>query len=1788
TMATFSQGKASVISSSTPSSAQSRFIRLEEAAKELLRANVTSKKRTVSNALASIQFRTIDMLIPQDHVGGNTSATITASTVTTASKVISATIATTAIAATTTMATPSVSTTMFPSSLPTVSQPWLHAFPTNVSQPSLQVTLPPPGSRLETTPQLAYCINLLRTHLSSSRAAAITLAPQGPSQQASVDSILNSEEEQGRIRELTNMVIEEFASDVLKTSEKVLEVSLLGPYLDQEDHRKLLNCFIAEFETARILDIDLLQGLVRLVECASTDYLLPDDLVRALVVLRTRLQETHQQTAKHPFYLTLALSRLLDIMVEGKVQDLRRIVDHEPLVLLLGQLMDSPDLHLKHQATYALQGLLHVPNDETHRQYVLRQAGNIAMGILGVASVCKLDLGEFKDGVDHLYKAVGEAHEISTKIIGGIKSLMESGQDIAVSVKGSILSGSRRLWYTALREAQEHVRNGYLADLNRLVFQAPCRQDVEFQWGICLLLGEIAVDLQWTIATRQHSIEFLVELYRGETAWTSNDEVLRLILAIIRQVAALPDVVISDHAQLTLQCLEKEGNAVKQAFYRDALASSLHPYPLQVRYPVPSTSPLLAQVQAVPDVDYDLHKLRAQRLKTRENVLYTPLQAKPSFQSSDDTLFPLMEKSLEFLAGPGLVLLLLGDSGGGKSIFNLELEHKLWKEYKRGGAIPLHINLPTINNPQEDMIDKQLRRLRFFSDAQIQELRQSRQFIVICDGYDESQLKKNLYTTNLLNQPGQWRAKMIVSCRSQYLGLDYRARFQPSIDPYQKTVAEHFQEAVIASFSKDQIEQYVEQFVQQSPSHATDAVQPSWTTKGYMDKLNRIPGLIELVSNPFLLTIALQTLPKIIHSGQNLSQVRLTRVVLYDSFTNQWLETNKRRLEGSVLSSEAQSTFDNLLEAGFIQYGLSYQKDLAAAIFQHQDGAPVVEYTHLHDSRTWKVAFFAPDSQATLLREASPLSRSGNQYQFFHRSILEYLYSCSISDPFDPNQIPKHGSNAGESIRPFTAHPLNQRSIVGESSILQFLAERVELDASFGTRLLVAIEDSKTDETISVAAANAISILVRAGTRFNGTDLRGIRIPGADLCGGEFDSTNLEGADLSGVNMTKTCLRQANLGSAQMSGVQFGELPHLVLEKNRVVRIVFSSDGDLLAVSTERLIVIVFDTATWTIVAAYTGGGAIDISPTTRELAKGSKDKSVELGDILTGAPRLVLVGHDDDITCISFSLDGTQIAIASKDTTVSIWSTVSGDTLHTLRGHSKSVTGVAFSPTGLQLVSCSEDKTIRTWNAQTGTPLFIMNDHTDPILCVTYSPDGSRIASGDSRNAAAIWSAHTGQLFHGLSSPVGMVSGVAFSLNGHQVASCGEDGTVRLWNVSTGECVSVLSGHLFGVTSVAYSPTGGYIASGSVDETVRLWKVDRALSDATESSVNCNAWHNVDMSPDGTWIVISNSDNGTAQVWETQTGKPGTTLKGHTEAVNEVAFSPCGQQIVSTSDDTTIRLWCARTGASLQVLEGHTESVVGVVFSPNGSQIASTSKDRSVRIWETETGVTGRILEGHTDIVRGATYSPSGHQIASCSDDKTMRLWCAHTGVQLFVMDHSAEVDRVIFSPDGRELASVSMSYCELRCWDPQTGEHLERLDLEAKPYGVFCCCYSPLTKERQQQQLVVTAGTDGMMRVWDRTKLGPWSEVFQAKIGIVFKIQWKQSSSGDSYLVTLGVGSIRVWRLVEVEEDKYVLRLVWSMGKKELSLENANLSGVVGLNPVDQKLAEQRAAIIYSPKSY
>ncbi|KAF9539601.1 hypothetical protein EC957_005187 [Mortierella hygrophila] len=1007
-------------------------------------------------------------------------------------------------------------------------------FPENVIKPIYKTDLPKPHARVDRTPQLVYCCSLL-----SKAQEPLQLTSDSD---VSQDSPLDDKEKewvqlidpvlQDRYRWLVEQLVRAFADNPLKASDVVAEIVLVGPVLNRDTYRSLLSCFISKFEQTTALDVTLLQGLVQLVEGASSGYLVDDDLVRIATVLSKELSITHIGTSNHPLHLTLSLARVLDVMVAGKVKDLNRERDHQPMLQLLDGMENSDDVVQRYEAAYAYQALQYAPDDETPLQVLWRYAKVAAAGASAVSSVFKLDPEGLLKGIESLQEIGAAAVEAVSTGIEVVEALRVGADGTIRALENKFDFMQKRSWYLALHGTALFIRQGRLSDFKLVVSQAPCRHNANFQWGICRQLGEIAVDPLWDVPVCQQAVNFLGELYRSGSDWKPHVDVKRWILTILIQISGISDISVKDRAVALLLNLKK-----------DDMTEFLSSFSLSRRLPLPSTSPLLAKVQEIPKLEYDLHVLRLMRITDYKQAVYIDPMAKLSVQDTDDNLFPLMDKVRDFLAGDTQVMLILGDSGAGKSTFNRHLEHELWKKYQAGGRIPLFINLPSLERPEKDLVAEQLRTYNLLED-QIRELKMHRQFMLICDGYDESQLTSNLHTTNLFNQDGQWDVKLLVTCRIQYLGPDYRGRFEPkAVDRYARAASDLFQQAVMTPFSKEQIEDYVEHYVPLEPR--------TWVKKDYMDKLEAISNLMDLVRNPFLLTLSLEALPTVVQGKADLSRLRLTRAELYDTFVRHWMAVNKRRLEDQRLDRESQVAFEELLEAGFEQSGVKFQQDLATAIFVHQDGRPIVDYINKHDKSSWKAAFFSMDSETSLLRGASLLSRAGTQYRFVHRSVLEYFFSCTICGPtkehdeFDP---PIH-SDIPATLPTISTHPLSQRNLVAEPSIIQFLAERVQLDGRFKDELLAIIEQSKTEDQAARAAANAITILVKAGVRFNGADLRGIRVPGADMSGGEFDSAQLQEADLTGVNLTKSWIRQANFNKAQMKGVQFGELPYLKEEE---------------------------------------------------------------------------------------------------------------------------------------------------------------------------------------------------------------------------------------------------------------------------------------------------------------------------------------------------------------------------------------------------------------------------------------------------------------------------------------------------------------------------------------------------------------------------------------------------------------------------------------------------------------
>jgi len=216
-----------------------------------------------------------------------------------------------------------------------------------------------------------------------------------------------------------------------------------------------------------------------------------------------------------------------------------------------------------------------------------------------------------------------------------------------------------------------------------------------------------------------------------------------------------------------------------------------------------------------------------------------------------------------------------------------------------------------------------------------------------------------------------------------------------------------------------------------------------------------------------------------------------------------------------------------------------------------------------------------------------------------------------------------------------------------------------------------------------------------------------------------------------------------------------------------------------------------------------------------------------------------------------------------------------------------------------------------------------------------------------------------------------------------------------------------------------------------------------------------------VAFSPDGQ-ILASGAHDETVRLWQVTNGKPLHVLKGHKDLVHCVAFSPKEQILASGSDDKTVRLWRVTDGMALYSLKGHTNRVNSVAFSPNGQILASGSGDKTIRLWQVTNSVpqeTIPLLE-HTSLVHSVAFSPNGQILASGSGYKVW-LWQVADGVLLHTLEgHTNRVNSVAFSPYGQILASGSDDKT-VRLWRVGDGALLHTLDEHTR--GVNSVAFSP-----------------------------------------------------------------------------------------------------------------------------
>ncbi|QEH34868.1 Serine/threonine-protein kinase PknB [Aquisphaera giovannonii] len=341
-------------------------------------------------------------------------------------------------------------------------------------------------------------------------------------------------------------------------------------------------------------------------------------------------------------------------------------------------------------------------------------------------------------------------------------------------------------------------------------------------------------------------------------------------------------------------------------------------------------------------------------------------------------------------------------------------------------------------------------------------------------------------------------------------------------------------------------------------------------------------------------------------------------------------------------------------------------------------------------------------------------------------------------------------------------------------------------------------------------------------------------------------------------------------------------------------------------------------------------------------------------------------------------------------------------------------------------------------------------SDKSWTVSAVRFLGDGRRIASASKDGFIRIWDAEDGRCLHRLGESTRAIYGLAVQPGTGLLAAGGEDGVVRIWDPDGGRLMRRIDTGPDTIYALAFSPDGRTLATGhgypALEEVghmrgkgvIRTWdaaagRLERTLRGHTQNLMG------LAYSPDGgrlasvsgSWLTVPQvaSRPGELILWDAATGEEVRRVQGHEGPLTGLAYSPGGDLIATSSWDGTIRLWDALRGAPRRVFTGHQDWVLAVAFSPEGSHLASAGADGAIKVWDLAGGRGCNVLRGHTKNVTCVAYSPDGRRIASGSSDQTVKLWDADVRREARVWRGAGgPVARVAFFADGgRLLASAN-----------------------------------------------------------------------------------------------------------------------------------------------------------------
>jgi RNA polymerase sigma factor (sigma-70 family) len=409
-------------------------------------------------------------------------------------------------------------------------------------------------------------------------------------------------------------------------------------------------------------------------------------------------------------------------------------------------------------------------------------------------------------------------------------------------------------------------------------------------------------------------------------------------------------------------------------------------------------------------------------------------------------------------------------------------------------------------------------------------------------------------------------------------------------------------------------------------------------------------------------------------------------------------------------------------------------------------------------------------------------------------------------------------------------------------------------------------------------------------------------------------------------------------------------------------------------------------------------------------------------------------------------------------------------------------VQSMAFLP-GDRVVVSTGFRGIYFWDAATGKELRRIRVSEDGAGPFALSEDGKLLAAVCDR-VIRVWDVGSGREMGKLSGRAGRLG---FSHDGRTLATLDDQGILCLWSWREGKQLRRMGTGHYNILGVAFSADDRTVLSWDMRE-MRLWEAGsgRLRQAIPYPNAGCTYLDRVVMSADGKLAAHSVLDQ-PVRLFETATGKE----IGRMEAgqVRVLGFTPDGRGLLlSERQKEGAALWDIARGKEVYRINTGRQAA----FSRDGKVLALAGD--AIRLYDAATGKRLDPCTGQSYSSDRLIFSPDGRQLAGRSfDDGTVHVWEAQSGKLLHVFGKPGREDghgySLAFAPDGTKLAWADWGG-RVYLVDPRSGQELRQWSVNPKIDAVESVAFSP--DGRALSTVSYQAGFPGrpqvqLVQMWD-----------------------------------------------------------------------------------------------------